>query len=324
MINSRLGIFMTEGEHWRRHSAFVSATLHRFKESGFLERVVLDELKKLIQRLDTHSGQPQYDVMGEVMKAYADIIGRVLFGRVFTSTTELGILKEQVNCFFAVQGDVAPVLKSPSLLRPILCRLPRHSSAWQKFLDATSGVVSFIDVAIEERPSDEDCYAAAYMARQGQEEGSSFTHEQLRAECMDMLMPCLDDPIIQFGWGLAWALNSVWVMGWLEEEMQEVARSQGWSPDYLVCMADRTHLPRLWAFLEVGWDGGRVDGGRRERGYSFNLTLTPTHRRPTASPTPPCRTTSTAAPGTWCWMVTAYRRALGSCHRSPPPSTIQW
>ena len=72
----------------------------------------------------------------EARLAFGNATGLVLHNHRLASYDDLTTLKQMVNSFDASLFDdsVEAVLKSRRQLRPFLCRLPRHSSPWRKFV----------------------------------------------------------------------------------------------------------------------------------------------------------------------------------------------
>lgn len=194
------GLFVSEGEFWRRQRRLAQPAFHRGRLAGFAQTMIR-ATDEMLASWDSRFGRGEaFDVFAEMSALTLRIVGRTLF------STELSGETNAISRMLAIGQDFAIHRMWQTFKLPISLPLPAHRRFRSAMREGDRIIYGMLDErrrnsAIGKQPSD---LLAMLMEARDQATGERMSDQQLRDEAFTIMVAGHETTALTLAW--AWYL----------------------------------------------------------------------------------------------------------------------
>ncbi|XP_049911344.1 cytochrome P450 2J4-like [Epinephelus moara] len=235
------GLFMSNGETWKRQRRFALSTLRTFGlGKGTMEQSICVEIRHLQEEIEKERGEP-FNPAGLFNNAVSNIICQLVMGKRFDySDHNFQIMLKYISEVFRLQGSVWTMLYEafPGVMKHMPGPHNTMFSSYNAILDFISQEVKSHKKDLD--PSDPRDYIDAFIIEMEnhKETDLGFTEANLAVCSLDLFMAGTETTSTTLLWALIYLIKNPEIQDKVQAEIDRVI-GQTRQPS----MADRPNLP---------------------------------------------------------------------------------
>ncbi|KAL7396454.1 hypothetical protein ABVT39_006003 [Epinephelus coioides] len=235
------GLFVSNGEPWKRQRRFVTSTLRTFGlGKNIMEQSICEEIRHMQEEIEKERGEP-FNPAGLFNNAVSNIICQLVMGKRFDySDHNFQIILKYISEILQVEGSIWGLLYQafPGVMK----HMPGpHNEMFSQF----SAILDFISQEVKNHKrnlvhSEPRDYIEAFLIemKNHKESGLGFTEASLAINSVDLFMAGTETTSTTLLWALVFLIKNPEIQDKVQAEIDRVI-GQTRQPS----MADRPNLP---------------------------------------------------------------------------------